>query len=323
MDDPSRVGQARRHAAVRTADLGWSEEDAGRLALVVTELGNNLQRHAVRGELLLRFDAASHSAEVLSIDRGPGMGDLARSMDDGYSTGGTPGLGLGGVRRMADDFDIHTSPRGTLVLARLRRARAAAPRAALRVGAVCVALRGESACGDAWALRVDGTRARLLVADGLGHGPGAAEASAAAVRVFLAQPADGALSAFVEDAHAALRITRGAALCALALDGAARSVRVAGVGNVVGRVVSGVHDRSLLAQHGTVGVQMRRLEETSAEWPDHACVVLHSDGIETRWKAELVAPLLAGDPALLAAMLYREHGRGRDDATVVVLARAA
>ena len=53
MDDASRVGEARRHAAQAVAEMGWGEVDAGRLALVVTELGTNLQRHARGGRLLI------------------------------------------------------------------------------------------------------------------------------------------------------------------------------------------------------------------------------------------------------------------------------
>ena len=68
-------------------------------------------------------------------------------------------------------------------------------------------------------------------------------------------------------------------------------------------------------------MQIRRLQEVRAEWPPHAVIVLHSDGIEARWTPQLVHPLLGHDPALIAAVLVRDHFRGRDDATVVVLRR--
>jgi hypothetical protein len=125
----------------------------------------------------------------------------------------------------------------------------------------------------------------------------------------------------LERTHAALRRTRGAAVMLLYADAANDSVRSAGVGNVMGRLVSGVSDRTLLCQHGTAGVTIRTPEETTTPWPPHALVVLFSDGIETRWKAELLAPVLGRDPALAAALLARDHCRGRDDATVAVLRR--
>jgi hypothetical protein len=125
----------------------------------------------------------------------------------------------------------------------------------------------------------------------------------------------------LQQAHGEMRSTRGAAVCSLALDAAAGKLHGAGAGNIATRIVSGVSDRTMLSQHGTVGIQMRSLQEVAMEWPAHAMVVVHSDGIETRWPPQLIAPLLGRDPALAAAVLLRDHCRGRDDATVVVARR--
>lgn len=115
VDDGSRVGEARRHAAGLADQLAWSEVDAGKLALVVTELATNLLRHATGGRLLLAARPDLDQVEVLALDRGPGIPDVARSLGDGFSTGGTPGTGLGAVRRLARDFDVYsTVPPGTV-----------------------------------------------------------------------------------------------------------------------------------------------------------------------------------------------------------------
>ena len=78
MGDPSRVGEARRHAAAMSSRLGFDAIQSGRLAVAVNELGNNLIRHATGGRLLLaaREVAGSLAIELLSIDDGPGMADL-------------------------------------------------------------------------------------------------------------------------------------------------------------------------------------------------------------------------------------------------------
>ena len=102
----------------------------------------------------------------------------------------------------------------------------------------------------------------------------------------------------------------------------ATAVRCAGAGNVMTRIVSGVTDRSMVTQHGTVGLQMRRAQEARLELPPHALAIVHSDGIETRWDPAGIRPLLDRDPTLIAALLLRDHTRVRDDATVVVLRRA-
>jgi anti-sigma regulatory factor (Ser/Thr protein kinase) len=321
MGDPSRVGEARRHAAQLAFECGFDEVNAGRLALVVTELGTNLVRHAREGRMWLSARPAQREVEVVAVDQGPGIADVERSLGDGYSTGGTPGTGLGAVRRLAQEFDLHSAmPEGTLVLARVRASGGAAVQNAFSAGAVSFAAPGERVCGDGWAFAFDGDLAALVVADGLGHGPDAAEAGAAALESFAEDPFASPRQ-LLERIHQALRRTRGAAVMVLHADAAAGSIRSVGAGNVMGRLVSGVSDRTLLCQHGTAGVAMRSPEEVTTPWPPHALLVVYSDGIESRWKGEVLAPVLARDPALAAALLARDHCRGRDDATVAVLRR--
>ena len=321
VDHATRVGEARRRASELAFEAGLDEVQAGRVALVVTELGTNLLRHAKQGELLIASRAAEGDIEVIALDRGPGIADLPRSLGDGFSTGGTPGTGLGAVRRLADDFDIYSSvPQGTIVLARVASS-AKRKAGAFRVGGIAIPAPGESVCGDAWAVDVEGHSARLIVADGLGHGPDAATASTEAVAVFEQERGAG-LGALLQSMHERLRTTRGAVVSLFRLDRDGATIRSAGAGNVMARLISGVSDRTLLGQPGTVGVQMRSAQETNVPWPEHALLVVFSDGIESRWQPELITPVLGRDPALAAALLLRDHCRGRDDATVVVVARS-
>jgi anti-sigma regulatory factor (Ser/Thr protein kinase) len=323
MGDSSRVGEARRHAAELAHDCGLDEVQAGRLALIVTELGTNLVRHADKGRLLLSARPGRAEVEVIAIDEGPGIADIDRSLGDGYSTGGTPGTGLGAVRRLASEFDLHSKvPDGTVVVARVRSQLPAPPAAesAIVVGAISLAAPGERVCGDAWAFALHGNKASIVVADGLGHGPEAAEAAEAALEIFRTEPLQPPAQ-LLERMHGRLRATRGAAIAMMQVDATADTVRSAGAGNVVGRLVSGTSDRTLLSQHGTAGVTIRTPEEVSTPWPAHALLVVFSDGIATRWQGEILSPVLGRDPALAAALLVRDHCRGRDDATVAVLRR--
>ena len=321
MDDISRVGEARRHAATLAMRANFDEVKAGQLAIVVTELATNLVRHARRGELLLAVREGAGEVEVLSIDHGPGIADVSRSMGDGFSTGGTPGTGLGAVRRMARDFDLHSSvPAGTVILARLGPDAGKRSADALQVGGVAVPKHGELVCGDAWAVAIDGSCATVALADGLGHGLDASEASIAALDVFATDPGRD-LTQVLDKMHARLRSTRGAAVTLVRADTSTSRLRSCGAGNVAARVVSGAYDRSLLMQHGTVGLQMRRPEPVEQDWPQHAMIVVHSDGIGTRWAPDSVLPVLGRDPSLAAALLLRDHSRGRDDATVAVVRR--
>ena len=320
MDDATRVGEARRYAAVLSQRAQLDEVQAGRVAIIVTELGNNLVRHARGGSLLLAVYEERREVEVVCIDRGPGIADVDRSLSDGFSTGGTPGTGLGAVRRLATDFHLHSAvPDGTIIVARVRAADAQRePSPAIVAAGLSVALAGELVCGDAWAVARDAGSATVLVADGLGHGPDAAEASQAAVAVFSGDPR-GSPRKLLAAMHARLRSTRGAAVTLLELDSDASTIRAAGAGNVAARIVSGDSDKTLLTQHGTVGLQMRSPDEQAIAWPPHALLVVHSDGLESRWSPQRLMPLLRRDPMLAAALLLRDHSRGRDDATVVVI----
>lgn len=320
IDDPSGVGEARRHVAARCRELGFDEVTSGQAAIIINELGGNLCKHARQGHLWIAARAGElPELEILSVDSGPGIHDLALALRDGFSTAGTPGTGLGAVQRLATDFDIHSAVgKGTVILARLRPG--ARPERAFRWGVVALPAPKESVCGDSWGVAFDGPHAALVVADGLGHGIHAAEASLAAVDGFARQPfAD--MKAALEESHVVLRMTRGAAVTRAQLDAQTGSLRAAGAGNVAIRVVNGIFNRSVLAQHGTVGVQMRRVEETKMQWPAHALVVCHSDGLQSRWPPEALNGLIGRDPALAAAVLVRDYGRGRDDVTVLVVRR--
>lgn len=315
VDDASQVGEVRRAAQQLAQSLGFDEAAAGRVALGVTELGTNLARHAGGGALLLGVDGSA--IELLSLDSGPGM-DVQRCLQDGFSTAGSAGTGLGAVKRLADRFDAFSMVgRGAVVSARFG---AAAPVMGFRVAGLGLAAPGEEVSGDGWGLRVDDQRLQVMLADGLGHGPSAAEAADLALALFQRATA-ASPAALLEDAHASLRSTRGAAVTLVSLPAGGGSLVLAGAGNVMGRLISGVSDRSLLAQHGTLGVQIRRLQDVVHDWPEHAILVLHSDGIISRWSLGDALGLLRCEPMVIAGWILRDHCRGRDDATVVVVRR--
>src|SRR5262249_12718185 len=157
------------------------------VALVATELSTNLIKHGRGGELLIGSFAGHQASgiELIALDKGPGMANVNACLEDGYSSSGTAGQGLGAVIRQSHDVDIASWPgTGTAVLARLEAGHPL-PRKKLpsraRTGAVAVPMRGEDICGDSWSVFDQGGAPTLLVADGLGHGPEAAEASVEAV----------------------------------------------------------------------------------------------------------------------------------------------
>lgn len=322
MTDASRTGEARRLASAMARDLGFGETEAGKVAVVVTEAARNLVAHAAGGELLLAplDEDGVAGIEVLALDRGPGMADVAACLRDGYSTAGTPGTGLGAIARLSAVFDVHSLPGvGTALVARLRARPLPQPagRRPLEVGAVCLARPGEAVCGDGWAAGHRPDRSLLLLSDGLGHGPAAAEASRAAAAVFR-RTLDRGPAEILEAAHAALRSTRGAAVAVAEVDLARRAVRFAGVGNIAAAVVSAGACRGMVSHNGTLGHEVLRIQEFGYAWPPDACLVMHSDGLATRWSLDRYPGLAARHPSLAAGVLYRDYARSRDDVTVLV-----
>jgi anti-sigma regulatory factor (Ser/Thr protein kinase) len=316
----SDVGAARRSGQTLAEQLGMGETRAGQLAIIITEAASNIIKHA--GEGRVRVNMAAHGGqrciEVLALDNGPGIGNLAQSMLDGVSSAGTSGTGLGAMRRLADQLDVYApAGKGTALFARLwlDPADAAQP---VRYGGVCLPLAGETACGDAWAVAEQQGRVVLLMADGLGHGPEAAKASAAAVQTLTAEPGY-APQRLMEDCHQALRPTRGAAMAIGELDLAARQLRFAGVGNIGASIIDDVARRQLMSHNGIVGHNMRKVNELVFECPAGALVVLASDGITTQWDLAAYPGLATREPALIAGVLLRDHSRGRDDASVLVV----
>ncbi|MES2956584.1 MAG: SpoIIE family protein phosphatase [Pseudomonadota bacterium] len=324
--EPSQVGDARRQAARMATGLGFDDLALGRLALVVTELATNLVRHAKEGLLLIGVysQAEVPTIEVICVDRGPGIRDISDSVTDGVSTAGTSGTGLGAVKRLSSQFLIFSKADcATVVVARMTADNSSLNSVqhqdlALTYAGICVSAPGETVSGDSWACRRTGANASLVIADGLGHGPEAAEAADAAVSVFMRKSGPGAADV-IESCHAALRATRGAAIAAIDIDVEARSVSYCGAGNISARIINGAEDRTLMSQHGTVGLQIRKVQTIQYELPPHALFVAHSDGIVTRWVLKDVPELLACDPIILAAYLIRNNLRGRDDAAVVVV----
>ncbi len=323
VSEPSQPAAARRSAADLAMQAEMEAPAAERLALVVTELATNLVKHATGGELLLRPLGQHGEAgmEVVSIDRGPGIADVARALRDGYSTTGSPGTGLGAVERLASEFGIYSQPgKGTAVVARILTPSSHGRNGqALSFGVVQVSKHGETVCGDDWVVRQLADGCLCAVADGLGHGLVAAQAAWPVIGAVRDATGKRSPVELVRAGHEAAKPTRGAALGVAVIEVETQTVRFAGVGNIAAVVVEGTERRHLVSHNGVLGHECRNVAEFSHRWSPKAILVLHSDGIATHWDLSHFPGLQAQDPALIAAVLYRDFTRGRDDATIMVV----
>lgn len=320
--DVSQVAEARRGAVALAQEIGFDEAEAGRVAIVATELATNLIKHAAGGEILVGTfdDPTGAGLECIALDKGPGIADVEGCFRDGYSTAGSAGTGLGAVLRQSQSCEVYSRPdSGTALLARLRRGRLppAHTEAIPAWGAVEIARSGETACGDAWCVSPEPSGPMLMVADGLGHGPIAAAASREAVRTFLANH-DRAPAEILEAMHGAMRSTRGAAVAIADIDASRGEVRYAGVGNIAGTLLCGSETRKMVSHNGTIGHTVKRIQEFGYAFGGVPLVILHSDGLGSSWSLDRYPGLATRHPTLIASVLYRDYNRGRDDVTVLV-----
>ena len=321
IEDSSAVAEARRHATAMARDLGFSEERAGAVAIAVTEAGTNIVKHAHRGTLLVQplYADALRGLELVALDRGPGIANLGTSLRDGHSTAGSAGIGLGALSRLSNDFDVYSQAgAGTAVRCVFWPGAAPVAGAEIESGVVCVPMKGESVAGDDWLLHGARGRYVLFVVDGLGHGPDAAEAAAAA-KSAVARNVERAPAEQMQAAHAALRATRGAAAAVIELKPSTGVGTFCGIGNIGCFVRAEGRTRSLASHNGILGHQMRTVQEFSFPFPPRALLYAYSDGMTSRWDPASYAGLESRHPALIAAALYRDHNRGRDDTTLAVV----
>jgi len=319
ISDPSQTSEVRRAAQNLAASLGFDESKSGKIAIVVTEASTNLLKHAVQGEILLHGvedPARGTGLEVLALDRGPGIPNLGESLRDGYSTAGSAGTGLGAIDRLADVFEIYSMPgQGTAILAQFWPRQSAVP--AFEVSGLLVATEGEELCGDAWSHCAGTDALSVFVADGLGHGPLAQSAAEQAVQAYESNERLPPVKV-LEAVHAATRSTRGAAVALAQIRSSDRTVRFAGIGNIAGVLAHTTRQRHMVSMGGIVGHEMRNLREFTYPWEPGSLMILHSDGLGTRWDLSKYPGLAHKPCALIAAVLWRDMVRGRDDSAVVV-----
>ncbi|MPZ76274.1 MAG: SpoIIE family protein phosphatase [Deltaproteobacteria bacterium] len=326
ISEASHTAEVRRFAAQLAKGAGFSESAAGSVAIATTELSTNLLKHASGGKIVVR-PLADHSArgvefargvELLSLDRGAGIGNFTQCLRDGYSTAGSAGTGLGAIARLASELDVQTAPgKGTAVMARFWAGKlGGAPTDQIEVGAVCMPMPGEERCGDGWGYEPLADRCIFVLVDGLGHGLGAAEAAEQAV-ASVREHRTKAPAVIIEYAHDALRGTRGAAIAVAEVNFTQQVLRYCGIGNISATIVTGSGLRHLVSYNGIAGHAVRKISEFTYPWTADSLLIMHSDGLMSRWDLQAYPGLMQRHPSVIAGVLYRDFVRDRDDVTVL------
>jgi hypothetical protein len=301
------VGRVQRLAASAAARLGFSTAGAQLVERVAADMATHLVTHQGAGRMLVRFVDwdERHGVELLLSTANTGTPFEAKLREAVLAS---------------DLFEVYTCPgKGTVMIAQLW----GGPQTVLSdrrflVGSMSDPIEGESVSGDAWAVEQRGARVVALVADGLGHGEKAAAASDAAVSAFRAHYLE-PVERIAARLHDVLRPTRGAAIALAEVDRDAGQLRFCGIGNIVARLLldDGAHE--LVSRYGIAGYQTRQVRTDTRPWPDDAMLVMHSDGLSSRWDPDAYPHLRLQHPQLAASTVMRDAARAHDDALVIAV----
>lgn len=320
-----KASECARVARSFARDLGFGKARIGEGEIVAREISTNTARYALGGSVYIQATRSAKEAklEFFAWDMGPGISNIALAMQDGHSSSDGLGHGLGAISRLSNTFAIDSQTgAGTRLYLQLLRERNESTATRTRqpelvATAASLPKLGEAQNGDNWAILNGDSSYKLLVVDGLGHGPNAAAASQAAIEIAVerrSEPCD----VLMQRIHEGLAGTRGAVGAVLNIDLQTRRLEYAGVGNIRALYATPSHSQSLVSHNGTLGKQIRKVQKFEYDWEPGSQVLMHSDGLSQRWQADEYQRLAEKHPGLAIAALINNHQKTMDDCTVLV-----
>lgn len=325
IEDRSYLAVLKREVHHLAVISGLNEKKVAEIDIVVAELGSNIIKHGGGGEVLVMLASDPAPAiEIIGIDNGPGISNIGKMMQDGMSTTKTLGHGLGAMQRLCDFLQIYSVKGwGTISLIRffLKTPPTHPPKPGPEIRTLLLAKPGEKVCGDGFYINADRTGIRIFLGDGLGHGPEANFAVNAAINAFryclLAE-----LGEVLRYIHAEVKRTRGLVGTIANYNYKNSSWRLCGVGNIHTRIWTAAQPKTYLPYNGIIGHNLPRTineqvipHDTGTE----QILLLCSDGIRTRWDMSKYPALFRYDMSVMAAAIYKDHGRKTDDMSVVII----
>jgi anti-sigma regulatory factor (Ser/Thr protein kinase) len=325
IEDRSYISFIKRQIHNEVACANFTPTRLGEIDIIVSEITSNIVKHAGNGELLYRCDDDSNgdsTFEIIAIDKGPGMEDSIKMMQDGVSTTKTLGQGLGAINRLSNTAQLYSIPGwGTISYALVRTNQLQSPAKAnheLETTALLVNKPNEVVCGDGFVLKKTDDERILFLADGLGHGKQAKAAVDAAGEYFLGsnetEPAE-----LLRQMHRKVRKTRGLVATIAVWNKIKNHWIICGVGNILTRMYTGINYKNYMPYNGAVGLNIpHTMNSTVVEAEKNQHLIMCSDGIQTRWDLNKYPAILKYDSTVLAAAIYKDFTRGNDDASVLI-----
>jgi anti-sigma regulatory factor (Ser/Thr protein kinase) len=324
IDDRSLIAFIKREIHNLALQLGFSAHRAAETDIIISELTSNLIKYAKGGELLYRahFNDGYNEIEIYCLDKGIGIDNVGRMMSDGYSSSSTLGHGLGAIKRLSNDFQIYSMRNwGTVQYVKICEKAdfpVPVPQNGLSYGAVALNYPGEKVCGDGYHVKHSRRGFQIFMGDGLGHGEKANEAVQLAIKIFK-QSAEFEPSAIIRDIHSDVKKSRGLVATIASVDYNTETWTICGVGNINTRLHNGLENKTYTPYNGIIGHNIpRTLTSTTIPYKKHQILVMHSDGLRTRWNLNEFTSIFKQIPGIIASSVLKENIRGNDDATILV-----
>ena len=306
---------------------GFHEVVLEKIELVCNEIVSNQMKHAKGSGMVQIWDNENHDQPVLDIfamDYGPGIEDLEYAKQDGTTTTGTMGRGLGAIERLSSSSEIYTQPvnslneqtwHGTAVWSRFGES-SQQRSAGFQYGIYLRALRDDFYNGDAVQVRDSGSRVRWIHMDGLGHGKEAAEAISPAQHVLDAETSD--LASIMNQLDRDLSLGRGAVAIAGGISANNENISVSGIGDMSARIILNGELHNIAVASGVMGHDHRSIDVEKINFPRQALFISTSDGIRS-WNIKTLPNLWRQHPQMIAFIMGQVLGRNNDDKSIFVI----
>lgn len=306
------------------------ELDRAVVSTIMSELGTNMIKYAEQGDLTVSFSTDPDCViEIRAQDCGPGISDLSLAMQDHFTTGNTLGLGLPGVKRMADSFYIASSEAGTTVVAAksLRPAskqiKALSPLPIVTeqfrswdIGSATLPMTGQVRGGDIAVIIEKANILLLVLVDVTGHGE-RSHILAKQIKEDVEASNERAPIELMLMLHRNLLGTIGAAVGIFAVDCIASRFTYVGVGNTGISRVTG-EPWSGMSRDGLLGSRLPNLTEQCGTLTSGDAFLLWTDGVPDRLGRQYLAQHSGQDAQQIARDIIKTLGKGHDDAGCIV-----
>lgn len=323
IDDRSLIAFIKREIHNLALEIGFTPHRAAETDIIVAELTSNLIKYANGGELLYRahLEEDQKQIEIYCLDNGMGFENVAKIMNDGYSSSNTLGHGLGSIKRLSNDFQIYSMRNWGCVqyvkICEKPDFKFPLLKTGLNYATIAVNYPGEKLCGDGYYIKHSSKGFQIFVGDGLGHGEAANDAAQLAIKVFR-QTTEWDPAEILREIHSKVKKTRGLVATIASVDYKSEVWTLCGIGNINTRIYNGLENKTYTPYNGIIGHNIpRTLNNTIVPYKKHQIIIMHSDGLRTRWNLNDMTSIFKHNPGIIAASLLKENIRGTDDATIL------